>query len=74
MNTQQIAERYAGHPFVDYFDCLDASLTAAKRRSKLAVQARLAGDERAVRRHLQMRDHYMRRVRQWHAMIDWSEQ
>ena len=73
MNAAEIAERYAGHPFVDYFDCLTASLEAARRRNKLAVRARLAGDEEGARRHQNMVHDYMVRVRQWHGMIDWSD-
>jgi hypothetical protein len=68
----EISARYEGHPFLDYFDCLTASLEAARGRNKLAVRARLAGDEVGARRHRGLRDDYMKRVRQWHAMIDWS--
>ncbi len=73
MTLDQISARYEGHPFLDYFDCLTASLEAAKRRNKLAVQARRAGDEVGAVRHQNMVHDYMIRVRQWHAMIDWSE-
>lgn len=68
-----IQARYEGHPFLDYFDCLTASLEAAKNRNKLAVRASLAGDESAAQRHRDLRDDYMARVRQWHDMIDWSD-
>jgi hypothetical protein len=67
-----IQARYEGHPFLDYYDCLQASLEAARNRSKLAVRATLAGDAVAAERHRGLRDDYMRRVRQWHSMIDWS--
>lgn len=68
----EISERYAGHPFVDYFDCLTAALSAARDRNKKAVRAALAGDAEGVARHQHMRRYYMGRVRQWHDMIDWS--
>ena len=76
MSAQDLASitaRYAGHPFVDYFDCLTASLEAARRRNKLAVRARLAGDDMGARRHQNLCRDYMARVRQWHSMIDWSD-
>lgn len=72
MTLADISARYEGHPFVDYFDCLTASLEAAKRRNKLAVRARRAGDEIGERRHRGLRDDYMKRVRQWHDLIDWE--
>lgn len=72
MNTQQIQAQFAGHPFVDYFDCLTAALSAARERNKKAVRAALAGDADGVARHTHMRRYYMQRVRQWHDMIDWS--
>ncbi len=72
MNTAAIAAQYEGHPFVDYFDCLTVSLEAAKRRNKLAVRCRLAGDEVGALRQQNLVHDYMIRVRQWHAMIDWS--
>ena len=31
MTLADISARYEGHPFVDYFDCLTASLEAAMR-------------------------------------------
>ena len=67
-----IRARFEGHPFVDYFDCLTASLEAAKRRSKRAVQATREGNIAEAAMHRQLRDDYMQRVRQWHDMIDWS--
>ena len=72
MNAQQIQERFAGHPFIDYFDCLTAALEAAKKRNKQAVRAKLAGEIEQQSYHLGWRRYYMQRVRQWHAMIDWS--
>lgn len=73
MNAAEIAERYAGHPFVDYFDCLTASLEAARRRNKLAVRARLAGDEVSARRHQKEARDHMRLVRDFHDRINWSD-
>lgn len=72
MTLADITARYEGHPFLDYFDCLTASLEAARRRNKLAVRARRAGDEDGVLRHRGLRDDYMKRVRQWHDLIDWE--
>jgi hypothetical protein len=74
MNAQQIQERFAGTPDIDYFSCLTASLEAARRRNKLAVQARLAGDKRRADMHQDYARWYFARVRQWHAMIDWSDE
>lgn len=74
MNAQQIQERYAGHPFVDYFDCLDASLKAARNRNRLAVRAKKAGDYKAAARHLAEKRWHMRRCRAWYELIDWSEE
>lgn len=72
MNAQAIADKYAGHPFVDYFDCLTEALKAARSRNKRAVQAKREGRYDEAARHLHMRRYYMGRVRQWHDMIDWS--
>lgn len=72
MNAAAIAEQYAGHPFIDYFDCLTAALEAARSRNKKAVRARLAGDLDKASEHQEMVHYYMTRVRQWHDMIDWS--
>ena len=77
MSAQDLASitaRYAGHPFVDYFDCLDASLAAAKLRSKLAVRARLAGEVEQESYHLGWKRYHWARVRHFHKMIDWSEE
>jgi hypothetical protein len=74
MSLADISARYEGHPFLDYFDCLDASLAAARNRSKLAVRAARAGDELGARRHRQLRDDYMRQVRDFHSQIDWSDE
>jgi hypothetical protein len=71
MTLAEISARYEGHPFVDYFDCLDATLAAAKNRSKLAVRARLAGDEMAAAHHRNLCREYMRQVRNFHNQIDW---
>ena len=73
MTLAEITAQFEGHPFVDYFDCLTVSLASARRRNKLAVRARLAGDEVGARRHQGLVTDYMARVRQWHAMIDWSD-
>ncbi len=72
MNAQHIQERYAGHPFVDYFDCLTAALAAARKRNRQAIQARRDGDPTRAAQHVHMRRYYMQRVRAWHNMIDWS--
>ncbi len=72
MNTAMIQARYAGHPFLDYEDCLQASVAAARKRNKQAVQAKLAGDTRKQSEHLGWKRHYMARARQWFDMIDWS--
>lgn len=69
----EISARFDGHPFVDYFDCLTVSIESARRRNKLAVRARLAGRYDEASRHQQHVTDYMKRARQWHDMIDWSE-
>jgi hypothetical protein len=74
MNATEIAERFAGHPFVDAFDCLIASIAAAKSRSKLAVRAAKMGDLDTAIRHRKKRDEYLRDVRDFHARIDWSDE
>ncbi len=74
MNAQQIAERYAGHPFLDYFDCLIACVESARSRNKRAVRARLAGEDGTARLHRVMARWYLDRARQWHNMIDWSDE
>lgn len=74
MNAQQIQERFADHPFVDYFDCLTAALEAARKRNKQAVRARLEGDLTRAVQHVHMRRYYMGRVRAWRDMIDWSDE
>lgn len=71
---EAIRARFEGRPFVDYFDCLTASLEAAKRRSKRAVQATKAGNPAEAAMHRGLRDDYMLRVRQWRDMIDWSQE
>ncbi len=72
MNTAMIQARYAGHPFLDYQDCLQAAVEAAKRRNKLAVRARKAGDFNDAANHQELVHHYLTRARQWFDMIDWS--
>lgn len=74
MNAQAIAEKYAGHPFVDAPDCFKSYLDAAKNRSKLSVRARLAGRGDEADRHRQMAQDYMRQVRDFHGRIDWSDE
>jgi hypothetical protein len=73
MNAQQIQERFADHPFVDAFDCLIASIAAAKSRSKLAVRAANMGDLDTAARHRKKRDEYLSDIRRWHSQIDWSD-
>jgi hypothetical protein len=72
MTLAEISARYEGHPFLDYFDCLEASLAAARHQNKLAVRARLAGDEVGAARHRKESRDHMRAVRNFHDMIDWS--
>ena len=74
MNTQAIAEKYAGHPFIDPFDCLDASLSAARERSKWAVRAAKEGNHTVAAWHRRKRDEHMVQVRHFHALIDWSDE
>ncbi len=76
MQTQALADiaaRFEGHPFLDYFDCLTAALAAARRRNKRAVQCRREGNLVEAGMHQQLAHDYMKRVRQWHDMIDWSD-
>jgi hypothetical protein len=72
MNAQQIAEQFVDHPFVDAFDCLIASIAAAKSRSKLAVRAANMGDLDTAARHRKKRDEYLADIKRWHSQIDWS--
>lgn len=74
MTAEQIAARYAGHPFVDPPDCFQTYLAAAKNRSRLSVRARLAGRGDEADRHRQMAQDYMRQVRDFHDRIDWSDE
>jgi hypothetical protein len=74
MNAAQIAEQFADHPFVDAFDCLIASIAAAKSRSKLAVRAANMGDPDTAARHRKKRDEYLEDIRRWHSQIDWSDE
>jgi hypothetical protein len=74
MNAHQIQERYAGHPFVDYFDCMIEGIRAAKRRNKLAVRAYLEGRGAEADRQREHRDYYLKRARQWRDLIDWSDE
>ena len=74
MKVQQIEAMFAGHPFVDAFDCLIASLAGARNRSKLAVRASLAGDHVTAARHRTKRDEYLADIRRWHDQIDWSDE
>ena len=73
MTLADISAKYEGHPFVDYFDLMTVGIESAKRRNKLAVQARKAGDELGARRHQTLARDYIKRARQWHDLIDWSE-
>jgi hypothetical protein len=73
MTLAEISARYEGHPFLDYFDLMTVGIESAKRRNKRAVQARLAGDEKGAAEHQQLALDYIRRARQWHDLIDWSD-
>lgn len=74
MNAKQIQERYAGHPFVDYFDCMVEAIRAARRRNRLAAQARREGRGHEADRQREHRDYFIKRARQWRDLIDWSDE
>jgi hypothetical protein len=74
VNAQAIAALYEGHTFFDPLDCFGATLAAARNRSKLSVRARVAGRGTEADRHRQMANDYMRQTRDFHDMIDWSDE
>lgn len=60
--------------FFDPFDCYRVAAKAASNRNKLAVRARLAGDEVNARRHQSYADWLISRARMWRNMIDWTDE
>ncbi len=72
MSLDEISARYAGHPFLDYFDCLTVCVESARRRNKLAVVARREGRMDEAAKHQGFVADYMRRARTWYDMIDWG--
>jgi hypothetical protein len=66
--SQAVVERI-DVPFFDPFACIEAALAAAKRRNKLAVRARLAGDADKAAEHQEFVHFYLVKVRDWREMI-----
>lgn len=56
--------------FFDPAECIPVAVEAAKSRNKLAVRARLAGDEVGARNQQGKADWYISRARIWLNMIE----
>lgn len=61
-------------PFFEPFACYREAVKGMRRRNRKYLAALLSGNRAEAEEHRTMRDFYRARAREWHDMIDWSEQ
>lgn len=68
--SQALAAEVENPAFFDAFACVRAAAISARNLNRLAVRARLAGDDRAASKHQAYADWLIARARMWRAEME----